>query len=156
MTFSIILFIISWLCFFIFADKKKLKGFLSTCYLALILGLTTDLLIHHYPLWNYPSSSESHCINRHLADDFGVYFVTTYLFLQTLPKDETRLSIARHIFFWSILAISIEFIAIKTHAMKYGLWWNMRYSYIADWILFLIFYIHHKFYNQLQSNRSIN
>ncbi|WP_432663195.1 CBO0543 family protein [Wukongibacter baidiensis] len=144
MKFSITLFLISWLVFIIFADKKKFFTFSPTCYLAIILGFVTDLLIHYYPLWSYPGSTDFQKCMRLYLDEFGVYFVVTYLFLQTLPKRKTFITIGVHIFLWTIPSILIEMIALWLESMKHDLWWSLYYSYFADWVLFFIFYLHHR------------
>lgn len=144
MTFSIILFISSWLSFFIFADKKKFITLAPTCLLAMYLACTSDMMTNVYPLWEYPASDKLHQFFRHLLHDTGVYPIVTYLFLQTLPRRKARLTVIRHIFYWSILAFIIEWIATRTGSMKYHLWWNRGCSFAADWILFFLFYEHHK------------
>lgn len=144
MYFSITVFIVSWIAFIIFADKRKFFIFSPTCYVAIILGFATDLLIVHYPLWSYPAQScFSKCIRLYL-DDFGVYFVVTYLFLQTLPKKRSIISLIFHIFLWTLPSILLEGIALMTHSMEHDLWWSIFYSYFSDWILFMLFYLHHK------------
>lgn len=145
MVFSTIIFIVSWLSFILFADKKKFFIFSPTCYVAIILGFATDLLIHYYPLWDYPAQKDLHCIFRYYLDDVGIYFVTTYLFLQTLPKNQKLSRVALHIFLWSLLSIAIEAIALLTNSMIHDMWWTPYYSYIADWILFILFYSHYRF-----------
>lgn len=144
MTFSIIQFIISWGCFILFADKKKFYLIVPTCYTAMYLACTTDMMTFVYPLWEYPAATKIQVFFRHILHDTAIYPVVTYLFLQTLPKKQSVFSIARHMFYWSILAISIEVIAIKTGNMNHHLWWNFGFSYLADWILFVIFYFHHR------------
>jgi hypothetical protein len=156
MAFSITLFIASWICFLIFADKKKLFDFMPTCYIAMILGFTTDLLIHHYPLWDYPAATKMHSFGRHMLDEFGVYFVVSYLFLQTLPKKQTILAVSRHIFYWTLLAVILEWIALITGSMKHGLWWNLWCSFIADLFLFVLFYSHHKWREYLKEKEAAN
>lgn len=144
MLFSNTIFILSWLCFIFFADKKKFFAFSPTCYIAIILGLITDILINHYPLWTYPADTVFQKCIRHYLDDLGVYFVVTYLFLQTLPKRKTLMTIAIHIFLWTIPSISLEIIALSTNSMEHGLWWSLYLSYGADWVLFALFYLHHR------------
>ncbi|WP_066633550.1 CBO0543 family protein [Desulfolucanica intricata] len=153
MIFSIVLFAASWLCFFIFYKKEKFFLYAPTCYLAVILGLMTDVLTDHYPLWQYPASSEIQKFWRDILDDFGVYFVVTYLFLQALPQKTTLLAFFRYFFYWTLLAVSLEWIALKTGNMEYGLWWNIGYSYLADWLLFAFFYGH---YRWQEKNRKVN
>lgn len=144
MTFSIILFVISWLCFFVFSDKKKFYLIVPTCYIAMFLASTSDMMTNVYPLWEYPAPNKKQIFFRHILHDTGIYPVVTYLFLQTLPKNRNFSTVVLHIFYWSILAILIEWITIKTGNMKHGLWWNFGCSYIADWVLFTLFYFHHK------------
>jgi hypothetical protein len=154
MIFSAVIFITSWICFLLFADKKKFFGFLPTCYLAMVLGLMTDVLTFYYPLWNYPAPNGLGKIFRRYSDELGVYFIVTYLFIQTLPLKLTIFKLIKHIFYWSVLAFSLEVIAVTTGSMKYGLWWGIGYSYICDWILFIIFYNHYKLLKKHQNIRN--
>ncbi|WP_080873464.1 hypothetical protein [Oceanobacillus timonensis] len=78
-------FIISWVAFLFFSDKKKFSVYVLTCYVVIILALITDLLMFVYPLWDYPGTkAETFCIQ--LLNAFGLYFVVNYFFLQLLPK----------------------------------------------------------------------
>jgi hypothetical protein len=150
MTFSLTLFVTSWVCFLIFSKKNKLRLFYSTCLLAMYLASIVDLLGgHHFPLWDYPDPSNIHAFIYHVLQQFGVYPVVVYLFLQTLPKQQNLITMSLHIFYWSIIALVIEWIAIKTGFMKYKNWWNLGWSYLADWILYFIFYWHHKWWNKI-------
>lgn len=51
----------------------------------------------------------------------------------------TLYSIVKHIFYWSIIAITIEWLHLKTGNIKYGSWRNMGWSYLTEWILLFIF-----------------
>ena len=149
MIFPITLFVLSWICFFIFADKKKYFLFAPTCYVALIFGLASDILVLHYPfLWDYPAATKGPLLLKHLMDDFGAIFVFTYLFLQTLPKKQTIIMLSRHIFYWTLIGISIELIAFKTGNFKYGPWWNLGYSFVADVIFLFVFYGYYKLHKK--------
>lgn len=152
MIYLLTIFIISWLIFIIFADKRMIHDFSSTCYLAIILGLLTDILVSFYPLWEYSSNSSSGKIIISLLNDFGIYIVVVYLFIQNLPKNQTAISMIKYIFFWSIFALCVEISVLKVEAMKYGLWWNLGCSYAADCILYLLFYEHYKFMQNIKNN----
>lgn len=78
LTFSIFL----WVFFIIKANKKLFFRILPTCYVAALLDVGTDLLVAYYPIWSYPDKSLSQIMIRHSIMAFGVYFVTTYFFLQ--------------------------------------------------------------------------
>jgi hypothetical protein len=121
---------LSWIIFILYADKRRLFLFLPTCYLAMILGFLTDLLMEIYPLWEYPVSAKWQSFFVDFLDELGVYFVVTYLFLQTLPKQSTFPTISMHIFLWTIPAVTLELIALRIGAMKHHMWWNIYISYI--------------------------
>jgi hypothetical protein len=140
---GIILFILSWLAFYIFGDKKRFRLYVVTGYVAIILAFITDLLMFVYPLWQYPGTDvEMFWIQ--LINSFGLYFVVTYFFLQTLPKSQTIFTVGKHIFYWSLFAIILEFILLSIGFIEHGLWWHLGWSYAADWFLFFIFYMHHR------------
>lgn len=145
MIFSVSLFVISWICFYLFADKKKFTIFYPSCLLSLYLSCAVDFFAtEHYILWDYPQGSKIQTYFYHLLQQFGVYPVVTYLFLQTLPKNQNILHMLRHVFYWSILSITIEWLAISVGYMEHLKWWNLGWSYLCDWILYFIFYSHHK------------
>nr|WP_106779269.1 CBO0543 family protein [Lysinibacillus timonensis] len=136
-------FLISWIVFFSFSNRKKFPLYMVTGYMGVTLALITDLLMYIYPLWYYPGTKiELFCIQ--LLNGFGIYFVTIYFFLQSIPKKQTVLSMTLHILNWSIFVIILELIYLYFGFIKYGLWWNIGFSYVADWILFIVFYFHHK------------
>lgn len=152
MKFILLKFSMSWLFFFLFADKKKFPMILTTCYLAVILALFTDLLSITYPLWEYPSSTKVEFLIKRAMNAFGVYFVVCYFIIQTLPKRQNFFSILKHFFWWANLSILIEWIALKVGFIKHGLWWNLGYSYASDYLLFTIFYFHHRWIKRLIGN----
>lgn len=108
MAFSITLFLISWSCFIIFSDKRRLHYFYPTCLLAIYMSCAVDFFAtEHYILWDYPQGTKVQTNFYHLLQQLGVYPVVTYLYLQTLPKNNHRKwRVVRHIFYWSILALS--------------------------------------------------
>ncbi|MFC7686271.1 CBO0543 family protein [Ureibacillus sp. GCM10028918] len=136
-------FIISWIVYLFFSDKKKYHFYALTVYIGIVLALITDLLMFVYPLWNYPGSKVEKFFIQ-LLNGFGLYFVVIYFFLQLLPKKQTILSVTRYIFYWSIFAIILELIYLYLGFIEHGLWWNIMHSYIADWILLFLFYLHHR------------
>ena len=145
MTFSITLFVISWICFFIFADRKNFHLFYSTCLLSAYLSSAVDFFAtEHYVLWDYPQGTRLQTYLYHLMQQFGVYPVVVYLFLQTLPKKEDKFHLIRHVFYWTIFSIVVEWLATQIGFMKYEKWWNSGWSYFSDWILFFVFYLHYK------------
>ncbi|MGM8365724.1 CBO0543 family protein [Virgibacillus sp. W0181] len=140
---GVITFTISWLIFFIFSYKKNFPIYILTSCIGIILAFITDLLMFVYPLWKYPGNPLE-LFGIQLMNAFGIYFVVIYFFLQAIPTKQTLLTMARYIFYWSMFVIALEFIFIHIGFIKHGLWWNLGFSYAADWILFTAFYIHHK------------
>ena len=121
-----------------------------TGYVGIVLALITDLLMFVYPLWDYPGTPiETFFIQ--LLNAFGLYFIVVYFFIQSLPKIQTFLSITLHILYWSLFAIILELFFLRVGFIEYGLWWNIGFSYIADWILYSIFYLHHKWASNYSS-----
>lgn len=137
--FFLLRFIIAWIIWFIFADKKRWRELFSISFFASAIGSSTDHLMHYFDLWRY----ESDFINKFIInaiDDWGIYVVVTYLFIQWLPKNRKLKNMLIYWFVWSTSAISIEFMHIKTNHMTYNNGWSLLHSYISDWILFFLFY----------------
>jgi len=140
-------FILTWLIWIIFADKKRWKEIIPTCILANYLGCATDSIMHHYKLWEY----YPHNALVDFADDLGIYLVVTYLFIQYLPKERTFKRLFFYWFLWTAFAVAVEAIHLKIGVMKHYKWWTLAHSYISDWILFYIFYKYYIVFNCKQN-----
>lgn len=138
-------FVIAWTCWLLFADKSRWKEILPVCFFASCLSLITDQIVDWYiSYWEYYGSNPK--IVRNLMDDFDVYIVVTYLFIQWLPNKQSFFSMFSYWFAWTALTITIEYIHVVTGHMAYYHGWSFLNSYICDWILFWIFYQYHKIF----------
>lgn len=137
---------LSWLCFIFFANKKKLRLFLPTCLLAMYLACTVDFFAHHYDLWNYPAPTGRQTYWYHLSQQFGIYPIVVYFYLQWLPKGSNRLIFVGYVFLWTLFSILIEWLAVKLGYMEHKKWWTLWVSYVADWILFVVFYRNYRWW----------
>jgi hypothetical protein len=151
MLFFIFRFIISWTIWIIFADKKRWRELFPVSIFAVYLASITDIIVHHYTLWRYHPST----LITELFDDTGIYIVVTYLFIQWLPKKKTFSCMFMYWFVWTGITITIEWIHIVTGHMEHYKWWNYGWSYLADWILFFLFYQFHKVFElkKLSANK---
>jgi hypothetical protein len=137
--FSLAVFIISWAAWLIFADKRRWRELTPVSLFAALLGAQTDIIMHYYRLWEYDPA-----LVVEILDDTGIYIVVTYLFIQWLPKNRSPRVMFGYWFVWTALAITVEFIFLATGHIHYHRWWNIGWSYLADWLLFGIFYLYHK------------
>lgn len=143
MTFFYARFLITWTCWLLFADKSRWKEILPVCIFASFLSLITDQVVdRHIPYWEYYGTEPK--IVRNLLDDFGLYMVVTYLFIQWLPQKQTFFRMLYYWFIWTALAIFIEHIHVITGHMAHYHGWTFWHSYVSDWILYWIFYQYHK------------
>lgn len=81
-----------------------------------------------------------HPLFLELGDEFEIFPVVTYLFIQWIPVNQTLRNTFLYFFGWTGLAILIEYIHLVTGHMEYLNGWAIWHSYIADWILFWLFY----------------
>jgi hypothetical protein len=139
----IIVFLICWLIFWIKADKSRAKELYGAVIYTSFLGLLTDLIMIHYKLWSYNGMPQA-IISIPLTLDFGIYPVVAYLYTQTLP--ETWGKIARNALFWTLPAITFEYITLHVGSMKHHLWWNLWLSFIADILIYLSIAVVYRFY----------
>ncbi|WP_369405521.1 hypothetical protein [Aneurinibacillus tyrosinisolvens] len=72
------------------------------------------------------------------------YIVVAYLFIQWLPKQQTFWRVFLHLFLFTGIGITMEWIHITTHHMTHEKWWNYGWSYLANWFLYLTFYSFHR------------
>lgn len=142
--FFIIRDFIFWLIWVLFADKKRWRELFVVAIFAALLGTLTDHLMHHYKLWHYSTEENIGKVLVEAIDDFGIYTVTAYLFIQMLPNQHTFWNMLRYLFIWSSITITIEWVHVVTGHMRHLKWWTYLYSFIADWFLFWIFYKFHQ------------
>lgn len=144
---TIILFILSWIIFLIFGDKKRIPEIFPTCIFSAFLALLTDLIMERYQLWSYQEIP----LNRYwipILLDFSIYPVITYFFMQYLPNKV--LSQILYIFLWTLGAIFLEYIYFSLGIIVYKKWWEMWNSYISDWVLFILFILQYKYYSRMK------
>lgn len=144
MCFWYIRFSIEWSIWLIFADKKRWRELFPVCFFASLLGATSDVITYHIPLWTYDGNN--HFI-PYILNDWGIYIVFMYLFIQCLPKHRTFWLMFGYWFIWTAIAIIIELIHVKTGHMTYHNGWSTWKSYGTDWILFLVLYQFHKIFH---------
>lgn len=137
MTFWIARLIFDWVLWLIFADKKRWKEILPVCFFASWVSYIVESQIYHnWQLWSYSGQP-----NIALAiNGFGIYIVVTYLFIQWLPENRTAANLFYYLFLWTAVCIVFEYFHLLTGNFMYHKWWNLAYSYLADWILFYGFY----------------
>ncbi len=134
-------FILSWLFWLTLANKKRWKEIIAVSIFASWLSLIVEAWMHYvYQLWSYSGLA----IVALLGNALGVYLVVPYFFIQLLPSERTQRNMFIYIFFLTGFAILFEFFHWYFLKIEYHLWWNIGCSYIADWILFWLFY---QFYN---------
>lgn len=133
-------FSLSWIIWFLCADKTRWRELLPVSFIATMFALTTDILVQHYPLWEFICE----CPIPEITHAFGIYIVVPYLFVQWLPQKQTFIKMLFYWFVWTGFTFIVEYIYVKTGHMYYPLWWRIYHSYIANWVLFFIFYQYYK------------
>ncbi|KJS03829.1 MAG: hypothetical protein VR68_00510 [Peptococcaceae bacterium BRH_c4a] len=139
----VVLFILSWGAWLFFADRKRWRELFPVSIFASFLGSVTDNIMHYYKLWEFHSE---HPLLPRLLDDLGIYMVLPYLFIQLLPKRRTLWIMLAYWVIWTGFAIGLEWVHLVTNHMEHHLWWNLWYSYAADWFLFWLFYHFHRIF----------
>ncbi len=144
MEFYYIRFAVFWALWLILADKSRWREIFPVCLFASLLGTGTDIAQHYYPLWMFDYNAS---MLPELSDDFGVYIVITYLFIQWLPERRTPGPMLLYWFAWTSFTLALEWLHLKLGHMTYHQWWRIWHSYIADWLLFWIFYGYYRLFN---------
>jgi len=104
--FYIIFLILSWIVWFIWADKSRFQEIFPVSLFAVCIAGIADVITYHYPLWDYNGSTNP--IIPDISDNLGIYLVVTYLFIQWLPEKKTFFNLFRYFFIWTAITISIE------------------------------------------------
>lgn len=149
--FFIVFFSLTWAGWLVLADKKRWRELFPVSIFASFLGCISDTVMKHFTLWNYQNPST---LMTDLSDDFSVYLVVPYLFIQWLPVKKNPLNMLVYWFLWTGFTIGLERIFVVTNHMTYHKFWCSSYSYLSDWVLFWLFYQFHKIFRlQLLSSR---
>lgn len=152
----LILFLVCWAAFFLFADRSRWRRFLPACMLAMVMSLTTDVMVTHIPIWRYyDQSHQPLTYYLKLLDDFGIYPVTTYLFLQHYPLASSRLKQVRYFIYWTTFAISLELLFCRMGWMVHSERWSLLFSYLADWLIFFLLFRFFLLLEKKSSSRSV-
>ena len=135
----LILFLVSWTAFFLFADRSRWRQFLPACMLAMLMSCISDVIVTDYPLWLYhdPTQQVPH-LAINLFDDLGIYPVATYLFLQYFPHQATFRNRLLYFGVWTTGVILLEYVFCRMGWMMHKMWWNLLCSYFADWAIFYL------------------
>lgn len=145
----ILVFLLSWSIFAIAAKKHVFHAIHSTALLAVVMSLSSDIFVRHYPywLWSFRNMKESPFnVFYELADDFGIYYVIAYLYIQYSPNRlKTWLPYTSC---WTIGGIILEYVIVKNHHLNYFNGWTFLHSFIADWIIFIILSVHYIFFGK--------
>ncbi|KEO83057.1 cupin domain-containing protein [Tumebacillus flagellatus] len=134
----LILFLVSWAAFWKFGDLRQWRRLLPAVLLSMVMSLTSDSVTDHYPLWTYHDTTGwMPYLAIRLIDDFGVYPVTAYLFLQYMPSPNRQV---RYFMTWTLAVILLETLFVFQGWMVHKDWWSIACSYIADWLIFFLLY----------------
>lgn len=142
--FFIVRCIIGAIIFLIVADKKRLREILPVSFFASYLAVISNHIMVYYKLWEY---HHAHPLTASFANDIICYIIIPYFFIQFLPQQKTTKKMLLYWLAWTTFAISLEFIHIYLGFMTHHKWWTFAHSYIADWILFYIFYKYYMVFN---------
>jgi hypothetical protein len=137
-------FILFWTLWVIFADRKRWREIFPVSIFAGLVGSTTDNITQFYGFWEYYGQQGLKSWVIKVMDDWGIYIVIVYLFIQWLPKQRAFGRMFGYWFIWTSLAISIEWIHVITNHMEHNNGWGFWHSYVSDWFLFWLFYQYHK------------
>lgn len=132
--FFILLFICSWIWFFIQFDRSRIRELYGVMIYTSFLGLFTDLLMIHYKLWEYQGLPQSKFLIPLLLD-FSVYPVVAFLFIQNITAH--ALGILRRVLIWTIFSVILEWITMRTGHIEHHSWWNLWLSFAADILIYL-------------------
>lgn len=120
--FWIVGFILAWLVWLIFANKKRWKEILPVAIFASWISFIVEAWMHYvYNLWTYSGS----VILPLYGNAFGIYIVVPYFFIQLLPNVRSIKKMLVYFFLWTGFAIIFEFFHWYFLQIEYHNWWNI-------------------------------
>ncbi|WP_222429916.1 cupin domain-containing protein [Paenibacillus cremeus] len=139
--FYFLVFVISWLSFVCFAQKKRFGELYPTILIAMIMSLSSDVVTLLFPLWQYQDVDTNYpLLSRVLLDDFGIYPVIAYFYVQSLPSKLNKWFM--YTLIWSFAGISVEGLMLHLGYMVYSLGWSLLWSFVSNWIIFGLLTLH--------------
>jgi hypothetical protein len=137
----ILLAIISIIICYKFGDWRNWKNYYPTILFFILSNVTCILLIYNNPLWLY----EPKIISSTFSDLFiciTVYPSTVMLFIPHLPSKKSKIIL--HISIYVAIYTLAELIGMKIGYFTHLNGWNIWYSLILNYLLFIMLIIHQK------------
>ncbi|UOF88952.1 cupin domain-containing protein [Fodinisporobacter ferrooxydans] len=141
--FFIFIFLISWASFLLFSNKKRIHELYQSSLIGMMMSLTSDAVTSFHPFWFY-NDPETHLSKFviQMLDDFGVYPVISYLYIQYMPNSVRKW--LKYTWCWTLAGITIEYMMVNRGYITHQLGWSLSLSYISDWIIFGLLTLHHQ------------
>src|SRR5579875_553095 len=138
----LLVFAACWVLFALFGQKKRFHELYPTSLIGMLMSLTSDVVTSFYPFWTYHADDNyiSPFIIK-LLDDFGIYPIIAYFYIQFLPSSLWKWIL--YTIIWTSGGIGVEYILIHQGYMAYHRGWSLWTSYAADWVIFIILSSHH-------------
>lgn len=127
-----------------FGDWKNFKKYYPTILFFIIGDLLYNLLTYNNPMWEYKKDGifPNHTLSN-LWIMITVYPGTVITYLFHFPKK--KINQIFYILFWVILYVLWEFVNVHVLGLiDHYNGWNMRWSFLFDFIIFIMLVIHHK------------
>lgn len=128
----LISFILSWIVFLIFVDRKKLNFTLYGGLITLALGTLVDWAGNELGLYSFHNHLIRFAGNSFFYS-FGPIFTMGVLFFQFLQRD--KVAQMANIIAFSLTYLSIEYLIVQSGTAQY-LHWHYLASFIVDILVF--------------------
>ncbi|WP_367179373.1 CBO0543 family protein [uncultured Clostridium sp.] len=122
-------------------DWRNWRKYYSTILFFILTSVIFSILTYNHPLWSYKPV----IINHTFTDLFvciTIYSSTIMMFIPHLPRKTTKKII--HVSFYVAVYSIAESIAIKFGYFNHFNGWNIWYTLIFDYIMFLVLILHYK------------
>jgi hypothetical protein len=127
---------------------KKWREYYPTILFMVLGNLLYSYLFKEYPLWMFDHTFEEKLLptqmSINLIKSFTSFPILTLIFLSHIPEGKNTKKNIFYIIAWTILFIGIEYIARLLGMITYHNGWNMWWSMLFDFIMFVLLAMHYR------------
>ncbi|MCA1029737.1 hypothetical protein LCL95_01670 [Bacillus timonensis] len=131
-----------------FGKWKRFSEYYPTLLFMIMGNLLYSFMFKEYPLWRFEHTFEKEIMPTRMTIDllktFTSFPLLTFIFLSHFPEGKSFKKQGVYIIFWTFIFVMIEFFAKLLGMISYHNGWNMWWSIVFDFSMFVILSIHFK------------
>jgi hypothetical protein len=135
--FFTVVFLLTVVGWALLTDKRRWRSLTAISLISLVTALIAELIAQAVLLWDFVG--DEHWLFISLSNASS-YSLITYLFIQWYPSRLNKQWKGAYWLAWTTFTIILEYGYVATGHMNYYPNWSLWRSYLADWLLYGLFF----------------